>query len=359
MLPSITSRDFGCLPDGRAVTEYTLDNGRGLRLRAINLGGIVTALHAPDRDGRSDNVVLGLPTLADYVERNPHFGTIVGRYGNRIAAGRFTLDGSHFQLPLNDGPNSLHGGIKGFGARWWDIRPVDADAQGNVALLLSYTSADGEEGYPGQLQVTVRYTLDADQGWRIDYRAETDRPTVLNLTHHDYFNLAGSGSVLDHSLQLMASRYTPVDATLIPTGIADVAGTPFDFRAPTRIGARIREPHEQLVRARGYDHNWVIDRDRDRDLSAGSLTLAARLSHAASGRVMEVLTTEPGVQFYTGNFLDGTLVGSSGQVIRQGDGLCFETQHYPDSPNQPGFPSTVLRPGEVFESSTVVRFSVA
>ena len=336
MTPSISSRDFGRLPDGRAVTEYTLDNGQGLRLSAINLGGIVTSLHVPDRQGRSDNVVLGLPTLSDYVERNPHFGTLVGRYGNRIAAGRFTLDGSDFQLPLNDGPNSLHGGLKGFGARWWDIQPVPADAHGNVALLLSYTSVDGEEGYPGTLQVTVRYTLDTEQGWRIDYRAETDRPTVLNLTHHDYFNLAGSGSVMDHELQLMASRYTPVDATLIPVGIADVTGTPFDFRAPTRIGTRIREPHEQLVRGRGYDHNWVLDRDPNR--SADSLTLAARLSHATSGRVMEVHTTEPGVQFYSGNFLDGTLVGSSGQVVRQGDGLCLETQHFPDSPNQPGFP---------------------
>jgi len=355
MPPSITSRDFGCLPDGRTVTEYTLDNGHGLRLSAINLGGIVTALHAPDREGRSENVVLGLPTLTDYVERNPHFGTIVGRYGNRIAAGRFTLDGSHFQLPLNDGPNSLHGGVKGFGARWWNIQPVEADTQGNIALLLNYTSVDGEEGYPGKLQVSVRYTLGANHDWRIDYRAETDQPTVLNLTHHDYFNLAGSGSVMDHELQLMASRYTPVDTTLIPTGISDVAGTPFDFRTPTRIGVRIREPHEQLVRARGYDHNWVLDRDS----SADKLMLAARLSHASSGRVMEVHTTEPGVQFYSGNFLDGTLVGNSGQIIRQGDGLCLETQHFPDSPNQPGFPSTVLRPGEVFESSTVVRFSVA
>jgi len=353
MSPSITSRDFGRLPDGRTVTEHTLDNGRGLRLSAINFGGIVTALHAPDREGRSANVVLGLPTLADYVERNPHFGTIVGRYGNRIAQGRFTLDGTHVQLPVNDGPNSLHGGVKGFGARFWDIEPVEADAQGNVALLLSYTSADGEEGYPGTLQISVRYTLTPEQSWRIDYRAETDRLTVLNLTHHDYFNLAGSGSVMDHALELRASRYTPVDATLIPTAIAEVGGTPFDFRTPTRIGERIREPHEQLVWARGYDHNWVLDRDPSDD----KLTLAARLSHAASGRVMEVHTTEPGVQFYSGNFLDGTLVGSSRQVVRQGDGLCLETQHFPDSPNRPGFPSTVLRPGEVFESSTVVCFS--
>lgn len=353
MQPNISSKEYGRLPGGRIVSEYTLDNGRGLRLSAINHGGIVTTLHAPDRAGRSGNVVLGLPSLADYVERNPHFGTIVGRYGNRICKGRFTLDGEAFQLPLNDGPNSLHGGVQGFGARWWDITPVEADADGNIGLLLTHTSPDGEEAYPGCLQVAVRYTLGTDQSWRIDYRAETDRPTVLNLTHHDYFNLAGSGSILDHELQLFASRYTPVDATLIPTGITNVAGTPFDFREPKRIGRDIREPQEQLVRARGYDHNWVLDRSLD-----AGLTLAARLIHPGSGRVMEVHTTEPGVQFYSGNFLDGTLVGSAGQVIRQGDGLCLETQHFPDSPNQPDFPSTVLRPGQVFESSTLHRFGV-
>ena len=357
--PALTSRPFGLMPDGREVTEYTLDNGHGLRLSAINFGGIVTALHVPDRDGRSANVVLGLPTLDDYVARNPHFGTIVGRFANRIAAGRFVLDGQGFQLPLNDGPNTLHGGLKGFGARWWDIAPVEAQAPGEVALALRYTSADGEEGCPGTLQVEVRYTLRADGCWRIDYRARTDRPTVLNLSHHDYFNLAGNGSVLDHELMLPASRYTPVDATLIPTGIADVAGTPFDFRTPTRIGARIRAPHEQLVRARGYDHNWVLDAERERPGTPTGLALAARLSHAASGRVMEVHTTEPGVQFYSGNFLDGTLVGSHGEVVRQGDGLCLETQHFPDSPNRPEFPSTVLRPGEVFTSRTEHRFSMA
>jgi len=357
--PAIASRPLGLLPDGREVTEYTLDNGRGLRLSAMNYGGIVTALQVPDRHGHSANVVLGLPTLADYVARNPHFGTIVGRYANRIAAGRFVLDGDAFQLPLNDGPHTLHGGTKGFGARWWDITPVPADALGNVALVLRYTSADGEEGHAGTLQVEVRYTLGADGCWRIDYQARTDRPTVLNLSHHDYFNLAGSGSVLDHELMLPASRYTPVDATLIPTGIADVAGTPFDFRTPTRIGARIRAPHEQLVRARGYDHNWVLDAERERPGTPTGLALAARLSHAASGRVMEVHTTEPGVQFYSGNFLDGTLVGSHGEVVRQGDGLCLETQHFPDSPNRPEFPSTVLRPGEVFTSRTEHRFSMA
>lgn len=350
--PSLTEAPFGQLPDGRTVTQYTLDNGRGLRLSAINFGGIVTALEVPDRNGESSSVVLGLPTLDDYVARNPHFGTIVGRYANRIAAGHFTLDGEAFQLPVNDGPNSLHGGLQGFGARWWDIAPVDTGVPGEVAIALRHVSPDGEEGYPGRLTVEVRYTLDTEQGWRIDYSAETDRPTVLNLSHHDYFNLAGSGSVLDHVLTLPASRYTPVNATLIPTGLAEVAGTPFDFRTPTRIGERIRSPHEQLVRACGYDHNWVLDRP------ATGMALAARLEHAGSGRVMEVFTTEPGVQFYSGNFLDGTLVGRAGAVVRQGDGLCLETQHFPDSPNQPDFPSTVLRLGERFSSRTLHRFGL-
>lgn len=342
---------LGALPDGHPVTEYTLDNGSGLRLSAINLGGIVTSLEVPDRSGASANVVLGLPTLDDYIARNPHFGTIVGRCANRIANGRFTLDGEEFQLPLNDGPNTLHGGIAGFGARWWAISPLDTGVPGETALTLRYTSDDGEEGYPGRLDVEVRYTLDAEC-WRIDYSARTDRATVLNLSHHDYFNLAGHGSALDHVLTLPASRYTPVDAMLIPTGVAEVAGTPFDFRTPTRISERIRMPHPQLVRARGYDHNWVLDRPAD------GLALAARLEHEGSGRVMEVFSTEPGVQFYSGNFLDGTLVGRSGEVVRQGDALCLETQHFPDSPNRPEFPSIVLRPGELFRSSTVHRFSV-
>ncbi len=350
---SLTERALGRLPDGRAVTEYTLDNGRGLRLSAINLGGIVTALHAPDRDGRSANVVLGLPTLADYAARNPHFGTIVGRYANRIARGRFTVDGVPQQVSVNDGPNTLHGGHRGFGARWWQITSVADTEDGETALELRYTSADGEEGYPGELQVRVRYTLTANNEWRIDYEAVCDRPTVVNLSHHDYFNLAGHGSVLDHELTLRASRFMPVDATRIPEGVAAVDGTPFDFRAATRIGERIRDSHAQLVRARGYDHNWVLDRD------AGGLAWAARLAHAGSGRVMDVHTTEPGVQFYSGNFLDGTLVGVSGALIRQGDGLCLETQHFPDSPNHPDFPSTVLRPGDTFCSTTVHRFGIA
>lgn len=354
---SITSREFGRMPDGRAVTEYTLDNGRGLSLSAINHGGIVTALRVPDREGRSANIVLGLPTLADYLGPHPHLGTIVGRHANRIAGGRFTLDGKAHQLGLNNGPNSLHGGATGFGKRYWEIAPLSAQEAGedNIAIELSYTSADGEEGYPGEVRLTVRYTLSASANtWRIDYSATTDSPTVLNLSHHDYFNLAGSGPVMDHRLTLAASRYCPVDATLIPVGLADVAGTPFDFRAATRIGERIREGHEQLLLAHGYDHNWVLDRAQaDRGLA-----LAARLEHEATGRVMEVHTSEPGVQFYSGNFLDGSLMGSAGASLRQGDGLCLETQHFPDSPNRPEFPSTVLRPGERFHSATEHRFSL-
>ncbi|SFQ08254.1 aldose epimerase family protein [Variovorax sp. 770b2] len=355
-MSSITSCEYGRMPDGRAVTEYTLDNGRGLRLCAINHGGIVTALHVPDRHGQGANIVLGLPSLDDYLKPHPHFGTIVGRYANRIAAGRFTLDGVAHQVGLNDGENSLHGGPKGFGTRFWEIAPVSAeDARGDIAIELRYTSADGEEGYPGEVQLTVRYTLSATQNtWRIDYRAETDKPTVLNLSHHDYFNLAGSGDVMDHRLTLPASRFCPVDAQLIPLGTAEVDATPFDFRTPVRIGERIRAGHEQLLRAHGYDHNWILDGERNGD----GLALAARVAHEASGRVMEVHTTEPGVQFYSGNFLDGSLMGSQGASLRQGDGLCLETQHCPDSPNQPGFPSTVLRPGEVFASTTEHRFSV-
>ena len=354
MNSTITAREFGRMPDGRAVTEYTLDNGRGLRLSAINLGGIVTALHVPDRDGQSGNVVLGLPTLEDYLKPHPHFGTIVGRFANRIARGRFTLDGAAHQLSVNDGANSLHGGHKGFGTRFWQIEEVPVDSAANeVAIELRYTSADGEEGFPGEVQVTVRYVLSTtENAWRIDYRAVTDRATVLNLSHHDYFNLAGGGAVRGHRLMIPASRFCPVDAGLIPLGLAPVAGTPFDFRVPTQIGARMGEPHEQLQVAGGYDHNWVLDREPD------GMALAARLEHEPSGRVMEVLTTEPAVQFYSGNFLDGSIRGRDGESFSQGAGLCLETQHYPDSPNQPDFPSTVLRAGEAFSSSTLHRFGV-
>ncbi len=352
---SITRREFGRFADGRIVDEYTLDNGRGLSLSAINLGGIVTAIRTPDRDGRIDNIVLGFASLEDYVERNPHFGVIVGRYANRIAAGRFLLDGEVCQLSLNDGHNSLHGGTRGFGARWWSMTPQPLADDGSVALELNYISEHGEEGYPGRLDVSVRYTLTARNEWRIDYRATTDRPTVVNLSHHDYFNLAGAGTALDHLLTLAASRYTQVDQYLLPDGIADVTGTPFDFRRTTRVGERIRQGVAQLAYARGYDHNWIIDRSGDDN----ALCVAARLEDPSSGRVMEVETTEPALQFYSGNFLDGSLIGVAGQAYRQGDGLCLETQHYPDSPNRPSFPSTELRPGQIFSSSTVHWFGTA
>jgi aldose 1-epimerase len=344
------------MPDGRSVCEYILDNGLGLRLHAINLGGIVTALHCPDRHGRERNVVLGFADLADYLERNPHFGTLVGRYANRIARGRFQIDGRTCQLTLNDGANSLHGGIRGFGARRWDIEPSATAADGSVALDLALVSEDGEEGYPGRLQVQVKYTLTRRNEWRIDYAATTDRPTVVNLTNHSYFNLAGEGSALDHSLLLHASRYTEVDAGLIPTQIAAVGGTPFDFRTPTRIADRLRCGHAQLLIARGYDHNWVLD-EPERARVDGALRPAARLLDPASGRAMEISTTEPGIQFYSGNQLDGRLLGLAGRAYRQGDGVCLETQHFPDSPNRPDFPSTVLRPGETFTSTTVHRFT--
>lgn len=346
---AITQREYGRLADGRVVHEYRLANGQGLTLTAINLGGIVTGLWVPDARGSSANVVLGFDHLDDYLQRNPHFGVIVGRFGNRIAQGRFELDSKLYQLDLNDGPNTLHGGSRGFGTRYWD-----AEIEGE-SLLFTLTSADGDQGFPGELRARVRYSLGADErSWRIDYEASCDAPTVVNLTHHDYFNLAGHGSVLHHRLTLPASRYTEVDAVHIPTAHASVEGTPFDFRAAKPIASHIREAHPQIVMAKGYDHNWVLDAPVD-----GSLRLAARLQDPASGRCMEIHTTEPAIQFYSGNFLDGSLVGPGGQAYRQGDGLCLETQHNPDSPNHApsdDWPSTVLRPGEVYRSTTVHRF---
>jgi aldose 1-epimerase len=325
------------------LRDYTLDNGAGLSLTAINRGGIVTALRVPDRHGHAANVVLGLPALADYDSPHPHLGAIVGRYANRIAHGRFSIDGHAHQLKQNEGDNTLHGGPVGFDRHWWEITP-----HGSHALELRLASEDGDQGFPGRLDVSVRYTLTPRNEWRIDYEARCDRPTVVNLSHHDYFNLAGAGSILDHELTIAAQRYCAIDAAMIPQGIADVAGTPFDFRTATPIGARIREPHPQVLRARGYDHNWVLDGE--------GLRFAARLADPASGRVMEVLTTEPGLQFYSGNFLDGSLAGRDG-ALRQGDGLCLETQHFPDSPNRPDFPSTLLRPGETWTSTTIYRFT--
>ena len=346
---AIHCRIYGHLADGREVHEYTLDNGAGLTLKAITYGGIVTELRVPDAQGVAANVVLGFDNLADYALRNPHFGIIVGRYANRIAGGRFMLDGQAHHVTRNDGPNCLHGGVHGFGRQLWAAEIDGAD------LLLRYCGADGEEGFPGRMDVTVRYSLGADQSWRVDYEARCDRPSIVNLSHHDYFNLAGSGSALAQRLSLAASRYTEVDAHLIPTAIAPVADTPFDFRQAQPIQARLFEAHPQLVLGTGYDHNWLLDAPFD-----GQLHPAARLEDPLSGRVMTVTTTEPAIQFYSGNFLDGSLRGSGGALYQRGDGLCLETQHNPDSPNHPAdvdWPSAVLRPGEVYRSSTVHRFT--
>ncbi|RMI45161.1 aldose epimerase family protein [Streptomyces triticirhizae] len=340
---------FGELEDGTEVQRWTLANG-GIRLGVLNFGGIVQTLEVPDRDGESVNISLGFAELDPYLGDSPYMGALIGRYGNRIAAGRFTLDGTEYQVPVNDGPNSLHGGTQGFDKRIWDVNP-----NGRSGLTLTYSSPDGEMGYPGTLDVRVDYTLTDDGEFRIDYEATTDAPTVLNLTNHTYFNLAGEGNggVYDHKLSLAAGRFTPVDEVLIPTGeLASVGGTPFDFRRGKTIGEDIRESHQQILYGQGFDHNFVLDKGITRRPER-----FAQLYERRSGRLMTVSTTEPGVQFYSGNFLDGTLVGTSGRAYRQGDGLCLETQHFPDSPNQPDFPSTVLRPGETYRSTTVYAFS--
>lgn len=345
---------YGTTADGVAVEEYTLTNAAGMEVKIITYGGIITSIRVPDRNGLVANVTLGFSNLRDYETKSPYFGCITGRYANRIAGGRFSIDGVEYTLALNNGPNALHGGLRGFDKRVWAAVPASgADGE---AVELSYLSPDGEEGYPGNLSVTVRYTVTGDNALRIDYAASTDKPTVVNLTNHAYFNLGGegSGTTYGHILKLNADLYTPVDANMIPTGeLAPVAGTPLDFRLPRLIGPGCRSNHEQIVRGKGYDHNFVLNRPSPDD---GTLVLAARLYHPASGRIMEAWTTEPGVQFYGGNFLDGSIYGASGRAYRQGDGLCLETQHYPDSPNQPGFPSTLLRPGEAYRTTTVYKF---
>ncbi|MFD7815540.1 aldose epimerase family protein [Streptomyces sp. NPDC059785] len=343
---------FGTLADGTKVHRWSLENG-GTRLKVLSYGGVVQSLEIPDRRGRYRNVSLGFANIEDYVASSPYFGALIGRYGNRIAKGRFTLDGTAYQLSVNDGENSLHGGAKGFDKRVWDVEGFTSGS--DVGLVLHYVSGDGEMGYPGTLRATVTYTLTRDGDWRIDYAATTDKATVVNLTSHVYWNLAGegSGSIYDHELSIAAARYTPVDSGLIPTGeLAKVAGTPFDFRRTKAVGEDIREADQQLLYGQGIDHNWVLDKG-----------ITARPEHIAtlrdpsSGRTLKIATTEPGLQFYSGNFLDGTLVGSGDHIYRQGDALCLETQHFPDSPNQPSFPSTVLRPGETYRTTTVHSFS--
>ncbi len=346
---SIQASQFGSI-DGRPVALFTLTNASGASVGIIEYGGIVVSLQVPDRDGNLGDVVLGFDDLDAYVAGAPYFGAITGRYANRIAGGKFAIDGTTYQLPVNNGPNSLHGGIKGFDKVIWQGTPVSA----GDAVSFSYASMDGEQGYPGRLEATVTYTWTDGNELRIDYRASTDKPTVVNLTNHSYFNLkdGGASSILGHVLTINADRYTSVDETMIPTGeIASLAGSPLDFREATAIGARIGHESEQLGFGAGYDHNYVLNRD------AGALALAATVFEPQTGRSMEVLTTEPGVQFYSGNFLDGSHVGKGGVAYQRRSGFCLETQHYPDSPNQPDFPSTLLRPGDMYSTSTVYRFS--
>ncbi len=350
---TITKASFGKTTDGQSVDIYTLKNRRGMEARITNYGGIVVSLTAPDRDGKFADVVLGYNDLDTYMRPPfPYFGAIIGRYGNRIAKGRFTLNGVEYKLAVNNGENHLHGGIKGFDKMVWTARERKTAA--GPALALSYLSKDGEEGYPGNLRVMVVYTLTNNNELKIDYTASTDKDTVTNLTHHSYFNLAGEGNgdILKHNLVLRADSFIPTDAGSIPTGeIRNVAGTPFDFRKANTIGERINNDDEQLKFGNGYDHTWVIDG------RMGTLRQAAIAYEPTSGREMEVWTTEPGVQFYTGNFLDAAIIGKSGKPYPRRSGFCLETQHYPDSPNKPNFPTTTLRKGATYHSTTVYRFS--
>lgn len=346
---SSSESDFGVMPDGSTAKLYTLTNSRGVEARITNYGGTVVSLKTPDRGGQLADVVLGFDTLDGYLGPHPYFGALIGRYGNRIAKGKFALGGTTYTLATNNGPNALHGGIKGFDKVLWS-----AETAAGASLVLTYISQDGEEGYPGTLNTKVTYTLTDDNALRIDYEASTDKPTVVNLTNHSYFNLKDTGAspILDHEIMIAASRYTPVDATLIPTGeIASVEGTPFDFRTATSIGARIDADHEQIKFGLGYDHNFVLDRTGD------GLVLAAKVYEPTTGRELEVHTTEPGVQFYTGNFLDGSVVGKAGVAYQKRAAFCLETQHFPDSPNHPDFPSTVLEPRQTYRSTTVYKFS--
>src|SRR3979411_2982308 len=347
----LQTQPFGT-QDGRPITLYTLTNSHGIEVRTMNYGGIILSMRVPDRKGQLADVVLGHDTLEGYIPNPPYIGAVVGRYANRIANGTFTLDGKTYTLPKNDGPNTLHGGIKRtFDKVVWDGEPKKG---GKPGVTFTYMSKDGEEGFPGNVKVKVTYTLNDDNELVLDYEATTDKATPINLTQHSYFNLAGEGTsdILSHEIMINANRFTPVDNNLIPTGeLRAVKGTPLDFTTSTKVGARIDDDYEQLALGHGYDHNFVINRTGD------NMALAARVYEPTSGRVLEVSTTQPGVQFYTGNFLDGTVTGKQGHVYKRRYAFCLETQHFPDSPNHPEFPSTILKPGDTFHSKTVFKFS--
>lgn len=347
----ISRRPFGQTKDGTEVYLFTLRNPNGAEARISNYGGVVTSLKVPDRNGHLGDVVLGYDNLQDYLKESPFFGALIGRYGNRIARGHFVLDGKEYTLATNNYPNALHGGNKGFDKVVWE--PTVVALPEGAGLKLTYLSKDGEEGYPGNLSVTVVYTLTDENALKVDYTATTDKDTVLNLTQHSYFNLAGKDTILNHVVMIPADKFTPVDSTLIPTGeLRPVEGTPFDFRTPTAIGARINQDDEQLKFGKGYDHNWVINKP------FGQYGLMARVTEPTTGRILEVFSTEPGLQFYSGNFLDGTLKGKGGWVYQFRDAFCMEPQHYPDSPNKPEFPSVVLKPGQTYRNLIVYKFSV-
>ena len=348
---TITKADFGQTPEGKAVELYTLRNSHGMAATIMTYGGIVTSLKTPDKSGKFADVVLGFDNLDSYVKSSPYFGALIGRYGNRIANGKFSLDGKSYTLATNNGVNSLHGGLKGFDKQVWTARPLPT-AHG-PALILTYVSSGGEEGYPGTLSVTAIYSITEDNELRLDFSATTSEKTVVNLTHHSYFNLRGSGDVLDHIVTINADKFTPVDGGLIPTGeLRPVAGTPFDFTAPHKIGERIGSTDEQIKLGNGYDHNWVLNK------LGNELSLVATVSEPTTGRAMEVWSTEPGTQFYTGNFLDGTVTGKGGWTYKFREACCFEPQHFPDSPNHPAFPTTVLNPGETYKNTIIYKFSV-
>ncbi len=348
----ISRQPFGATKDGAKVELFTLRNSKGVEAKIMNYGGIVTSLKVPDRKGRMEDVVLGYDNLDGYLKETPYFGCLVGRYGNRIAKGKFTLNGNTYTLATNNGPNSLHGGLKGFDKVVWTAQPMETPL--GPSLELKYVSKDGEEGYPGNLSVTAIYTLTEDNALRLEYTATTDKDTVVNLTQHSYFNLAGQGSgdILKHEVWMPAERFTPVDDTLIPVGeLRPVQGTPFDFNSRTAIGARINRDDQQIKYGGGYDHNWVFNK------RAGELTTLAFVYEPGSGRTLEVISTEPGLQFYTGNFLDGKIKGKGGKTYKYRNAFCMEPQHYPDSPNQASFPSVVLKPNQVYKNTILYKFS--